>query len=90
MKPILLVLAALFVLLQYELWFATGGVVSAHRLHVNIVKQAQANKKLQARNAVLIADIKDLKNGNDAVEERARNDLGMIKKSEVFYQIVQL
>ncbi|WP_423063583.1 cell division protein FtsB [Candidiatus Paracoxiella cheracis] len=89
MKPIILILAALFILLQYELWFAAGGVVTAYRLHTNIVKQAQANKKLQERNAILMADIKDLKHGNDAVEERARNDLGMIKKGEVFYQIVQ-
>lgn len=89
MKPIIFILTALFILLQYQLWFASGGVFTAYRLHSNITKQAQMNKKLQERNAILVADIKELKHGNDAVEERARNDLGMIKKGEVFYQIVQ-
>lgn len=89
MKPIILVLMALFALLQYELWFAAGGAMTAYHLHKNIVKQTQINKQFAARNAILVADIKDLKNGNEAVAERARNDLGMIKKGEVFYQIVR-
>ena len=89
MKPIILVLLALFALLQYELWFAPGGAMTAYHLHKNIVKQTQINKQLAARNTILGADIQDLKNGNEAVAERARNDLGMIKKGEVFYQIVR-
>lgn len=48
------------------------------------------NKKLAERNAILMADIFDLKHGNEAIEEHARNDLGMIKKGEVFYQITNL
>ena len=75
-------------LLQYELWFASGGAVTAYRLHQNITAQAKINKELKDRNAFLIADIKDLKNGNESVEESARNDLGMIKKGEVFYQVI--
>lgn len=88
MKPVFLALAILFVLLQYQLWFADGGIISIHRLNQAIEKQQQANAKLIERNHTLGADVRDLKNGNDAVAERARNDLGMVKQGEVFYQIV--
>lgn len=88
MKILIPVLAVLFLLLQYELWFAKGGLVTAWRLKHSITQQKKNNQKLQARNAVLIADLKNLKQGNQAVEERARNELGMIKKGEVFYQVV--
>lgn len=87
MRAIVLILVAFFFLLQYELWFAAGGILSAYHLHENLNYQMAANKKLAERNAVLMADIFDLKHGNQAIEEHARNDLGMIKKGEVFYQI---
>ncbi|MBT8506427.1 cell division protein FtsB [Coxiella-like endosymbiont of Rhipicephalus sanguineus] len=87
MRAIVLILVALFFLLQYQLWFAAGGILSTYRLHENLNYQMAANKKLAERNAVLMADIFDLKHGNQAIEEHARNDLGMIKKGEVFYQI---
>ncbi|MFV9989044.1 MAG: cell division protein FtsB [Coxiella endosymbiont of Dermacentor nuttalli] len=87
MRLIILILLITFFLLQYQLWFAASGILSAYRLYENLNYQAVENKKLTERNAVLIADIFDLKHGNQAIEERARNDLGMIKKSEVFYQI---
>ena len=89
MRPIFFVLMALFALLQYQLWFASGGVVSIYHLHKNIEKQQIVNQRLTSRNAVLMADIKDLKSGNEAIEERARDELGMVKKGEVFYQIVK-
>ena len=88
-KPIVIILVALLGLLQYELWFVPGGAMSAYRLHKAMATQTRTNKQLEKRNAVVTADIKDLKKGNDAVEERARNDLGMIKKGEVFYQVVK-
>lgn len=88
MKPIITVLVALLVLLQYEIWFAPRGIVTAYQLHNNIMAQTKINKQLAERNKILIADIKDLKSGNEAIEERARNDLGMIKSGEVFYQVV--
>ncbi|MFW0089517.1 MAG: cell division protein FtsB [Coxiella endosymbiont of Haemaphysalis qinghaiensis] len=87
MRFILLIFVALFFLLQYQLWFETGGILSVYRLRKNLHYQVAENKKLAERNAVLMADIFDLKHGNQAIEERARNDLGMIKKGEVFYQI---
>lgn len=89
MRPIVLILIALFVLLQYQLWFATGGIMSAYHLNKNIHQQIFENKTFANRNAVLAADIDDLKHGNEAIEKRARNDLGMIKKGEVFYQVVK-
>ncbi len=89
MKPMVLILVALVGLLQYQLWFAPGGVVSAYRLSRNITQQSTVNKKLSERNTELVADINDLKTGDEAIEERARNDLGMTKKGEVFYQVVK-
>ena len=88
MKPIVITLVALLLLLQYELWFAPRGVIMAYRLHRALVEQSAVNAGLKERNAVLVADIHDLKSGNEAIEERARHDLGMIKSGEVFYQIV--
>ena len=87
MRSIVLILVALFFLLQYQLWFVAGGILSAYRLHKNLNYQVIENKKLAERNAVLMANIFDLKHSNQVIEERARDDLGMIKKGEVFYQI---
>lgn len=88
MKPLIIVLAALFLVLQYKLWFEGGGVKEVARLKQNIVAQTKENSDLGQRNDALIAEVDDLKKGQAAVEERARNDLGMIKPQEVFYQIV--
>ena len=82
-------MVVLLLLLQYELWFANGGLISAHRIKHSLAKQQKVNAKLKKRNMVLSADIKDLKSGNKSIEERARNDLGMIKKGETFYQVVK-
>ena len=87
MRSIILIFITLFFVLQYQLWFTAGGILSVYHLHKNINHQMAENKKLIERNTVLTADIFDLKYGNQAIEERARNDLGMIKKGEVFYQI---
>jgi cell division protein FtsB len=89
MKPIIFALITLLGVLQYQLWFAPGGIVPTVRLQHAIEQQAAVNKKLIARNDEITADIQDLKTGNEAVEEHGRNDLGMIKHGEVFYQIVK-
>ena len=86
-RSVILTFTVLFVMLQYQLWFATDGILSVYRLYENLNHQAIENKKLTEHNTLLTADIFDLKYGNQAIEERARNDLGMIKKGEVFYQI---
>ena len=89
MKIIIALLAVFFLFLQDELWFAPGGVVTVWRMQHKISLQQQANQKLAHQNQALDADIKDLKSGNEAIEERARHDLGMIKKNETFYRVVK-
>ena len=89
MKPLVIVLAGLFVVLQYKLWFNHNGVAQVQHLKQNIAAQTNENNQLSRRNAVLAAEVKDLKSGQSAIEEHARNDLGMIKPSEVFYQVVE-
>ncbi len=88
MKLIIVILIALFGLLQYQLWFADGGLLSAVKMHTDIRNQSQLSQKLTKRNQILVADIEDLKHGKQAVEAHARYDLGMVKKGEVFYQVV--
>ncbi len=89
MKMILGALIVLLLLLQYEFWFSDGGMKTVWQIQKNISAQAKKNDDLDKRNQILIAEIKDLQNGNAAIEARARNDLGMVKKGEVFYQVVK-
>lgn len=88
MKPLAIVLALLFVFLQYKLWFEHGSVSEVVHLHKAIATQDAANNKLAEDNTALVAEVQNLKVGQDAVEARARNDLGMTKPGEVFYQII--
>lgn len=76
-------------MLQYRLWFGKASIPKVIHLKQQLASQVQENKKLQQRNAVLIAEVQDLKSGHQAIEERARNELGMVKKGETFYQIVK-
>jgi cell division protein FtsB len=92
MKPstiFILALLAVLGLLQYKLWFSPDGVPQYWRLKNQISAMDKENAQLQARNTKVIAEVENLKNGKDAVEEHARNDLGLVKSDEVFYQIVQ-
>lgn len=88
MKAIIATLAILFVLLQFKLWFGEGGMQDVWALDDAIATQAAENAQLKDRNQTLMAEVNDLKQGLEAIEERARYDLGMIKKGETFYQIV--
>lgn len=82
------VLGAAIVLLQYPLWLGEGGWLKV-RKHVQEIDVQQAlNDRLQARNAGLLAELGDLKQGRDAIEERARNELGMIAPDEWFVRVV--
>ncbi|HXZ53196.1 MAG TPA: cell division protein FtsB [Burkholderiales bacterium] len=81
------VLAALIVLIQYPLWAGKGGWIHAWEAEQKLAAQRARNEQLEMRNASLEAEVKDLKQGTDAIEERARYELGMIKKDEVFFQI---
>ncbi len=89
MKSLLALLIVLFALLQYELWFSPGGMRQMAQLQKQIDVLNKENQRLIQRNQVLEADITDLKNGQETVEMHARNDMGMVKQGETFYQIVQ-
>ncbi|HET7403983.1 MAG TPA: cell division protein FtsB [Usitatibacter sp.] len=88
MKILTAILAVLLVAIQYPLWIGKGGWMRVRELDRQVAAQRDANGKLRARNDALDADVRDLKQGLDAVEERARFELGMIRKDEMFYQLV--
>ncbi len=88
MKAIIAALAILFVLLQFKLWFGEGSMKDVWALDAATATQAEKNAQLKERNQTLSAEVDDLKQGLEAVEERARYDLGMIKQGETFYQVV--
>ena len=81
-------LAAAIVLLQYPLWLGAGGWLSVRERAQEIDIQQALNQRLQARNDGLLAELGDLKQGRDAIEERARNELGMIAADEWFIRVV--
>ena len=87
MRWLIVVLVVLLLMLQIRLWSADGGVPEVLHLRKAVAAQHAENKDLQERNEALEADVKDLKGGLDAVEERARSELGMIKDGERFYQV---
>ena len=83
------VLLALLLVLQYRLWLAEDGVRKLWRLEETIATQESENGRLSKRNDALRAEVKDLKTGVEAIEERARSELGMIGEGETFYQVVE-
>lgn len=88
MRVFTAILLVLLVLLQYRLWFGKNSVPDYLALKDNLVHQKSANEKLQQRNKLLYADTDDLKLGLEAIEERARNELGMIKENETFFRLI--
>jgi cell division protein FtsB len=86
-RAVLIVLSLLLVVLQYRLWLAEDGFRAAWGLARDVGAQASENEALAARNERLAAEVRDLKQGLEAVEEIARTDLGMIVEGETFYQI---
>lgn len=89
MKWLAGVLFVLLLLLQYQLWFGNNGLLRSWQLEQKVAQQKTENDKLKVRNKALEAEVRDLKHGIEAIEERARADLGMIKKDETFYQVVE-
>ena len=75
-------------LLEYRVWFSEDGVRDVARLQQAVAVQRAENEQLAERNRQLAAEVRDLKTGMDALEERARSDLGMIARNETFYQVV--
>ncbi len=88
MKILAGILGALIVLIQYPLWLGKGGWLRAWEVDRQVDAQRAKNRQLQQRNATLEAEVRDLKQGSEAIEERARHDLGMVRNDEVFFQIV--
>ncbi|HEY8856720.1 MAG TPA: cell division protein FtsB [Rugosibacter sp.] len=82
-------LVVLIALLQYPLWLGKGGWLRVWETSRQLDAQREANQTLEERNAGLDAEVRDLKSGLDAIEERARFELGMIKKGEIFVQVPQ-
>jgi cell division protein FtsB len=87
MRWLAVVLVAAIVALQYPMWFAKGGWFAVRELDRQVGAQRAVNEKLRSRNEALEADVRDLKTGTEAIEERARSELGMIRDDEVFFQL---
>ncbi|EWH08665.1 septum formation initiator [Catenovulum agarivorans DS-2] len=82
------VLIVILILLQYRLWFGDNAYSEYQTLNNKVRQLESANDELRLRNKIMLADIEDLKSGLEAIEEKARNELGLIKQNEVFYRIV--
>lgn len=90
MRLITLALAFLLLLIQYPLWLEKkGSWLAVHELEGQVAAVRQKTEELKARNAKLESEVRDLKNGTGAVEERARYELGMIKQNEIFIQVLK-
>jgi len=88
LKILAAILFALLLGLQYPLWIGKGSWMRVRELDQQLAQVRDMNAKARARNDALEAEVRDLKQGTDAVEERARLELGMIKRDEMFYQVV--
>ena len=86
MKLLTILLVALIALIQYPLWLGKGSWLRVWEADQQLAAQRDTNGRLKARNAALDAEVRDLKQGLDAIEERARSELGMIKQDEIFFQ----
>jgi cell division protein FtsB len=89
MRKLVILLVLVLVYLQYKLFFGEGSLQDVWELHQEVEFQRQENIELRERNAALEAEVQDLQQGLDAIEEHAREDLGMVKQGETFYQVVE-
>ena len=89
MRWLVWLLVILLVLLQYKLWFGDGSLADVWELYRQVEAQKAENRQLRERNQALEAEVEDLKQGLEAIEERAREELGMIREDETFYQIIE-
>ena len=89
MRTIFLILVLTLISLQYKLWLGDGSVRQWQQLEQKTTAQTEKNARLLAHNQALEADIMELKHGDQALEEQARYELGMVKEGEVFYQVVE-
>ena len=89
LRYVALILLILLLALELKLWTGDGGMRDVWRLQQRLDEQKKENAKLKQRNDALSAEVQDLKSGKEAIEERARSELGLIKPGEVFYQVVE-
>jgi len=89
LKVLLAILVVVVALLQVKMWFGEGGYRDVQRLAARVEEQARENDMLAQRNRELQAEVDDLRQGLQAIEERARSELGMIKEGEIFYQVIE-
>jgi cell division protein FtsB len=89
LRYIALILLILIIALQVKLWAGQGGMAEVWRLEKSVAEQKAQNETLKVRNDALAAEVANLKDGDEAVEERARSELGLVKPGETFYQIVE-
>ena len=88
LRYVALILLILLIALELKLWAGEGGMRDVWRLQKQLAEQKEENLMLRQRNEKLSAEVQDLKNGKEAIEERARSELGLIKPGEVFYHVV--
>lgn len=89
LKPLTAILIIILISLQYRLWAGNASFTKQSELSVQVKAQLIENQRNQARNTIILAEITDLKTGSEAIEERARHELGMIRPGEVFYRVVK-
>jgi cell division protein FtsB len=89
MKLLAAILGSLVVLVQYPLWLGKGGWLRVWEVERQLAEDRSRNQRLQFRNAALAAEVRDLKEGLEAIEERARFEQGMVKKDEIFFQVIE-
>lgn len=89
MRWLLIVCIGLLLLLQYRLWFADGSLAERQRLEKQVQEQTRVNDDLRQRNAVLEREVVELQTGNAGVEQRAREQLGLIREGETYYHLEQ-
>jgi len=88
MRLLIIVLVGLLAILQYHLWFGKNGLQDKYLVSNEVTIIQADNKKLKQRNEMMFSEIEDLKGGLEAVEERARNELGLVKENETFFRVV--
>lgn len=89
MRALFYILIGILLGLQYPLWLGDGGLLTLWKLKHEIRAQTQENEQLRQRNLTLEAEVRDLKEGTEALEERARAELGMVRRGETLYQIIE-
>jgi cell division protein FtsB len=87
LRTVAIIFALLILALQYPMWFGKGGWLQLRELNAQVAAQRRTNAELKARNQALDAEVRDLKQGYEAIEERARSELGMIRQDEIFFQL---